>query len=227
MVQRMARSGLAVAGVMIVVGMSLSASQSYAQQFEGDGFKGLLKGLGVTDKTDEEPIDIHERGPLVIPPSRELPPPQASSAARAEAWPNDPDAAKRATDKAGQIPPDQIRRRYDHPQLSPKEMMEGRLPGSGRQSAPYDAPGMRAGEHRVVISPNELKSGKVDLPENRPWNGKEPTRTRLSDPPEGYRMPAASAPFGPPPKTGAAARPSFWQRINPFHHSDTTATASQ
>src|SRR5262245_63018847 len=51
-----------------------------------------MKDLGL--RRDGEGIDFRERAPLVVPPSRNLPPPQDGTPVTANpAWPKDPDAA--------------------------------------------------------------------------------------------------------------------------------------
>ncbi len=54
-----------------------------------------LRALGL--RRDEAGIDYRERSPLVIPPSRNLPPPETASKDLGPSWPNDPDV-KRARD---------------------------------------------------------------------------------------------------------------------------------
>ena len=52
----------------------------------------FLKDLGL--RRDGEGIEYRERAPLVVPPSRNLPPPQSEAAVTANpAWPKDPDVA--------------------------------------------------------------------------------------------------------------------------------------
>src|SRR5687768_14809780 len=66
-------------------------------RFERKVWNGIARGIGL--KGDEPQIDYRERSPLVVPPTRDLPPPQAKAAARSPEWPVDPDA-KRAKDRA-------------------------------------------------------------------------------------------------------------------------------
>ena len=57
---------------------------------------------------DGEGIDYRERAPLVVPPSRNLPPPQSEAAVTANpAWPNDPDAKQRKVEAAKKKQPNQ------------------------------------------------------------------------------------------------------------------------
>src|SRR5262245_14180283 len=58
--------------------------------------RNIMEGLGLK-RDGEEMINYRERSPLVIPPNRELPPPERSDAAITSnpAWPKDPDVERR------------------------------------------------------------------------------------------------------------------------------------
>src|SRR5260370_11320807 len=59
----------------------------------------FMKDLGL--KRGEDGIEYRERAPLVVPPTRNLPPPRSEPAFTANpAWPNDPDVKKRKADAA-------------------------------------------------------------------------------------------------------------------------------
>src|SRR5215813_5681996 len=60
-------------------------------------FKSMLQGLGLKKDGDlKSGINYQERPPLVVPPSRDLPPPQTTDAVRGNAaWPNDQDEQRR------------------------------------------------------------------------------------------------------------------------------------
>src|SRR5262249_55984499 len=63
----------------------------------------IMTGLGF--KSDNEPtINYRERAPRVIPPGRDLPPPENTDAiiANNPAWPKDPDIARRKAEAAAQ-----------------------------------------------------------------------------------------------------------------------------
>src|SRR5262249_58273075 len=55
----------------------------------------FMKDLGL--QRDGQAIDYHERAPLVVPPSRDLPPPRSEEelTAKTPAWPKDPDVTQR------------------------------------------------------------------------------------------------------------------------------------
>src|SRR5690348_11395994 len=61
--------------------------------FEQRVWGGIVRGLGLRDPNAPE-IDYRERSPLVVPPSRDLPPPQAKPIPKGGAWPKDPDVAR-------------------------------------------------------------------------------------------------------------------------------------
>ena len=75
------------------------ASAQQAQDDDEDTFeqkiiKNILGGMGVD--VGRPGIDYRERSPLVIPPTLDLPPPQAAgAAARNPAWPREPDRKSR------------------------------------------------------------------------------------------------------------------------------------
>lgn len=181
--------------------------------FESKVLRGLMEGLGL--KRDGEAINYQERAPLVIPPGRDLPPPETSDAlvANNPAWPKDPDVARRKEEQrlerqriSGVSAGEQIER--EQRVLRPNEMTPGgnpRTPPSGRRiSGNLGVDGTR-------MSPSELgyKGGLwsnffgKDEDEAVRFTG-EPPRAALTEPPAGYRTPSPDQPYGggkaPPPK---------------------------
>ena len=65
--------------------------------------RGIMEGLGFK-RDGEATINYQERAPLVLPPSRDLPPPEKSDAITANnpAWPKDPDVARRKAEAAAE-----------------------------------------------------------------------------------------------------------------------------
>ena len=168
---------------------------------------GIVRGLGLRDP-NAPVIDYRERSPLVVPPSRELPPPQAKATQRNPAWPNDPDVAKarKAADakrklnagsdlsrsidqQSGALTPDQLNR-------------PGGVPvQSDRSNAP--APGS---DPSRPVAPSEL-GYFGGLFSARAWGfsgytnetgtfTNEPSRNQLTEPPPGYQTPSAAQPYG-------------------------------
>src|SRR5947209_19010099 len=82
-----------VCGALVALPMAASAQQAQDDDedtFEQKIIKNILGGMGVD--VGRAGIDYRERSPLVIPPTRDLPPPQAAgAAARNPAWPREPD----------------------------------------------------------------------------------------------------------------------------------------
>ena len=105
MLDRYPRTPLRVAAAMAgTLALALSLAGSAAAQSAADEedvpldtkiFRTIMKDLGL--RRDGEGIEYRERAPLVVPPSRELRPPQpeGSAAVANPAWPKDPDKASR------------------------------------------------------------------------------------------------------------------------------------
>jgi hypothetical protein len=168
-------------------------------------FRAILRGLGLRNG-QEAGIDYKERPPLVVPPSRDLPQPQAtaSPAERNPAWPADYDEKQRKVTKKAESE----RKRYvwedEVRQLSPQELAANKpaAPGPGGRVASVDLPGPQ-------MSPAELgyKGGMfsdffgignlfgAEKDEVATFT-KEPPRTALTDPPSGYRTPSPAEPYG-------------------------------
>ena len=96
------RIGLAgaVALAALVVGTAAGAQDDSVEQnsiwnLEQRVWDGIVRGLGLRDP-NAPAIDYRERSPLVVPPSRDLPPPQA------KAVPEKPRLADRSRCRAGQ-----------------------------------------------------------------------------------------------------------------------------
>src|SRR5712691_3691468 len=96
------RARAAVAGTLALA-LAWSAGSAFAQSAADEEdvpldtklFRQFMKDLGL--KRDGDGIEYRERAPLVVPPSRNLPPPQpeGSAVAANPAWPKDPDLAGR------------------------------------------------------------------------------------------------------------------------------------
>jgi hypothetical protein len=68
---------------------AVAPNTARAQSGEATLFGSIVKSLGIGGDND---IEYRERPPLVVPPSRDLPPPQTAGAARNPNWPVDPKA---------------------------------------------------------------------------------------------------------------------------------------
>jgi hypothetical protein len=165
----------------------------------------IVRGLGLQDP-NAPAIDYRERSPLVVPPSRELPPPQARAAKPAPSWPNDPDVARarkanEAKRKLGVGNAAAALEEQSRP-ISPDELNRGR--GVTAQSGGSNAAGVD-NEGRPV-APSEL-GYFGGLFSGRAWGfggsrdevgtfTTEPPRSQLTEPPPGYQTPSPAQPYG-------------------------------
>ncbi len=165
----------------------------------------LLEGFGLRSSDDTPEINYQERPPLVLPASRDLPPPEKSTAVNNPAWPKDPDVKRRKLEEQqakNRIETD-VREHEQNP-LRPDELAPGPRP---RNMPNPDAE--RAKNGSEILSPSELgyKGGLL----GKMFHGKsddvaqftgEPPRTHLTEPPPGYQTPSPNQPYG---IVGAAA----------------------
>jgi hypothetical protein len=191
---RLLRAGL-IGGVALAFAASFGPRAVAAdddEPFEETLIKGLLGGLGLNK--DQGSIDYRERSPLVVPPSRDLPPPQSASAALAPDWPKDTESKKnkRIRDKRGSAGFDE-----DARPLLPSQLEAGRRRNSPRDVGGGDDNGRR-------LTPDELGYkgglfgalfGGKDKDESTVFPG-EPPRANLTDPPKGYLTPSPTYPYG-------------------------------
>ncbi len=172
-------------------------------------FKSMLQGLGLKkDGMQSNGINYQERPPLVVPPTRDLPPPQTGDAVRGVAdWPKDQDEqrARQASVK---------RKKEAKPfewsdlgaQLSPNELKKGATTAKDeamKQRSPTDIE-----QASRQYKPSELGYTGGLFGNFKDFFGigggggetatfeTEPPRASLTDPPVGYRTPSAAQPYG-------------------------------
>jgi len=166
----------------------------------------IMEGLGLK-KDGQATINYQQRAPLVLPPSRELPPPERPDAVTANnpAWPKDPDVARRkleASMEKNRNVSDE-REREQNP-LRPDQLTPGGR-GAKRQQAPthngYDAPASGFGSQLPPSQLGTSKNGVFDAmfgskkEETTKFTG-EPPRVSLTEPPPGYQTPSPEQPYG-------------------------------
>jgi len=181
-----------VTHLLLAGGLVLAAQPAFAQ--EGMLFKNLIEGtFGRGEGSD---IDYRARPPLVVPPSSALPRPQDPGDARNAAWPSDPDVQRRK-DAANPRPYALSEKARNNPLLSQEELRRGRI--SRGEDAPIVAE--EHGNYNNQIQPirigRDVAARRNQSAENTLTYGSEPQRRLLTDPPTGYRMPAATAKLGP------------------------------
>jgi hypothetical protein len=171
-------------------------------------FKSMLQGLGLKkDGMQSNGINYQERPPLVVPPTRDLPPPQTTDAVRGNAaWPKDQDEQRRRQAAVK-------RKKEDKPfewsdlgaQLSPNELKKGATTAKDqalKQKSPQEFE-----QYNRQYKPDELGYtgglfGSVKDFFGVSGGGQtatfeaEPPRASLTDPPIGYRSPSPAQPYG-------------------------------
>lgn len=166
--------------------------------------RGILEGLGL--QRDGTGISYQERPPLVIPPSRNLPPPETTDSAIAKnpAWPNDPDVDRAKKEVAAQrdvsMNPDDTLRAEQSP-LAPDKIAPGPKPRKTRRAD--DGYRTSPTGSSTQLSPSELgttnglfsKVFEKDKPEVSTFTA-EPPRLSLTQPPVGYQTPSPNQPYG-------------------------------
>lgn len=194
--------GLAV-GIAALAGSVPARAADDDVSIDQQIYRGIMEGLGF--KRDGEPtISYQERAPLVIPPSRDLPPPERTDSITANnpSWPKDPDVARRkaqeAMDKDRNISDE--REREQNP-LRPDQLTPGGRPK--KKQARDDGYQPSPTGYSSQLPPSELgykggffgMFGSSSKEETTKFTG-EPPRASLTDPPTGYQTPSPDQPYG-------------------------------
>jgi len=150
---------------------------------------GPLVGLGNEEKP---PIDYREHGKLVVPKSMDLPAPGGGAAVTGGAWPMDQEilrknvAKEKEKDKIAGV--GDARLRYNRPfPNAPVTVNASDQPGG----AADQTNGGKAESSSSSVLGNLNPLGWVGLGKSATALGPEPDREWLTDPPKGYRAPAA------------------------------------
>jgi len=191
-------------GALLVVPVAASAQQAQDDDdtFEQKIIKNILGGMGVD--VGRPGIDYRERSPLVIPPTRDLPPPQAAAATTSNpAWPREADhkVVIRKT-KNSRATPDEP---GSESVMTPDELRRGINPRAPRVTDPSQTTGSI--EEATIgrpMSPTQLENKGIfnwnalmgtHLNEQAKFEN-EPTRNALTQPPAGYQTPSPAYPYG-------------------------------
>ena len=199
-------ASLLVFGAAVVLGPAPAGAADDETSWDQKLTRGIMDGLGLK-RDGEATINYQERAPLVIPPGRDLlPPEQSDAAANNPAWPKDPDVERRkreaAMEKNRNVSDE--REREQNP-LRPDQLTPGARGKQKRQQAArtddgYQAP---ASGFSSPLPPSELgyKGGLYDAmfgkkKEEQTKFTAEPPRTSLTEPPPGYQTPSPDQPYG-------------------------------
>ena len=221
------RRAAAVAAVALAVAMALGTSGAFAADDEEEVpldtklFRQFMKDLGL--RRDGESIDFRERAPLVVPPSRNLPPPQSETPVSANpAWPKDPDVVQRKAEATKKKQPSRTAAQAMEAEGSPlsrEELDKGKTTGPvGGSASPED--GSRAMKPSELGSKSFFKgmfSSFSNEGETGTFDG-EPARGNLTAPPAGYQTPSPSQPYGIGPKGQKAKAATVEERAAGYNY---------
>jgi hypothetical protein len=215
----------AVLGALLIVAGGISAVR--AADDDDDALpdvklmRRFLHALGLQNGMESD-NNYRERPPLVVPPTRDLPPPVATDALiqHNPAWPTDPDVKKASEKKKAKleqrrlnapgptpaIPNPNVTVSEDGRTLMPSELQAGKT-DKPPTATPYNA-NAAMGIGSDPVPPSELGftanmwKGLIGIrntitkePETAQFT-REPPRASLTDPPVGYRTPSAAQPYG-------------------------------
>jgi hypothetical protein len=171
---------------------------------------GIVRGLGLKDPNSPT-IEYRERSPLVVPPSRDLPPPQARAIPRDPSWPADPDAARaksRESKRKVAIGNASTAIENQGRPINPDELNRGVPRQQGTESTGSNAPA--PGPSGAPVAPSQLGyfgglfsgqawgfgSGFGGYKDETGTFTSEPQRSQLTEPPPGYQTPSGDQPYG-------------------------------
>ena len=204
--KRLRQSLLACACAMLAFSAAVpahAADDDDEDTFEQRIIKGILGGMGVN--VGGAGIEYRERSPLVLPPSRDLPPPVAGAPNPAgAAWPRDPER-RQAKVKAKPNTRATTEDPGSSSVLTPDELKRGTIPGRGRVTDPSQTAAADDNTQGRALRPNELNPGGNSIfswsglrgqqQEQATFSG-EPGRATLTQPPAGYQTPSSAQPYG-------------------------------
>ena len=178
-------------------------------------FSEMTGGLAGGNK-NKEPINYQPRAPLVVPPDGQLQQPIETASAEGGPWPStataDDAVGGRGGDPDNEVIRDDITPEYER-RLRP---LAGLMPAAsdGPEAAGGDTKDRIDRKYETLRSPGQNKQFRADLAEAKGLNTTK--RRFLTDPPEGYRTPAESAPteFDEIKKKGE--KKNFFARLWPF-----------
>jgi hypothetical protein len=193
-----------VCGAVLALPAAAFAQQAQDDEdtFEQKIIKNILGGMGVD--VGRAGIDYRERSPLVIPPTRDLPPPQAAGTATSNpAWPREADRKVVIRNNKN------VRATTDEPGsesvMTPNELNRGINPRAPRVTDPSQNTGsIEEANIGRPMSPAQLNNKGIfnwnalmgtHLNEQAKFEG-EPTRGALTQPPVGYQTPSSAFPYG-------------------------------
>jgi hypothetical protein len=184
---------------LLIAAVPASAAEDDNKTIDQSVMDTIMRGIGL--ERDSPQIDYHERGPLVIPPTKSLPPPERADAVTANpAWPKDPDVTRRreAAKRERERNVSDEREREQNPlmpdQIGPNTRTVSRDDGYRAPASGFGNPlkpselGYTGGILKKMFGGGEEEAVR--------FTG-EPKRTDLTAPPPGYQTPSPDQPYGP------------------------------
>jgi hypothetical protein len=182
----------AAAGLVVCAGATgARAGDNDIMSRPNSVYNDIMRTIGLEDSGDA--VNYSERSPLVIPPTRNLPPPVADAPPKVAGWPEDPNAARGNTKKKHTGPVPDWAVTLAQPLLpSQLNAVHGSSPGSnnvGRPGAPGLA-GNGAPDKTDIFNLFSFHKSHYAT-----FTG-APPRRRLTDPPSSYLIPSPDQPYG-------------------------------
>ena len=188
-------------GLAVLAALIPAAAQ--AQDDDDDDKKilnDLMRSFGLRNGSESQ-IEYRERSPLVIPPSKNLPPPEQAGTGRDAAWPVDPDvkrkkeAAAKRKERKGYDPD------YEERNLTPSELNPAGINRSAGRPGTPGSIGDEGGGNPLQPSALGYFGGLFSgfgggSKEDVATFDREPPRNNLTAPPSGYQTPSAAQPYG-------------------------------
>jgi hypothetical protein len=225
-----AACGAALAALFVCAGAAAArAGDDDTMSSHTSLYDKMLQVVGVRSSGDD--INYSERSPLVVPPTRDLPPPTADVAPSVPDWPKDPDLTRQTRAKAKEKPKPHMDYVIDSSRpLNPGELKVPSIFGGGSGSTANTGGTVDAGGRApnadpeaqqltpAVTQPNKKSLFSFDLfnkdkTEYATFTG-EPARTSLTDPPTGYLTPSPDQPYGIGPTNKQYKVPTVADRMN-------------
>jgi hypothetical protein len=194
---RFAFTGAFVAG-LILGGIGSVRAFDEADMPDTKVLRNVLEAIGLRAPGSEEGIEYRERSPLVVPPNRDLPPPETEAAAPNPAWPTDPDVKRRKEIAESRKSRKSRSVEEEARVLSPSELEVGRTarrstgPSTDMEKAINPSKPSELGYNGGLFS----KMFSFGNKEEAMTFQREPERSTLTDPPAGYRTPSPAQPYG-------------------------------
>jgi hypothetical protein len=161
-------------------------------------FRNILSGLGL--RRDGEGIHYRERSPLVVPPTRNLPPPvPQDTAIKNPAWPKDPDIQRVKQLRAERKKPRKTVDEESVPELPSQLNRPGAAIRTATQRPTGDNTDPTAPSTAAQLGAKSIFNFDTLLGRNKDEYStfvSEPPRADLTEPPPGYRTPSPAQPYG-------------------------------